>query len=487
MSEAAAESELSDVSYKQIHIGPKAVLIPEDWDTGKIGDIARDGKKTFTDGDWVESKDMVPDGEYQLIQLGNIGEGHFKDECDKYVSEEFFNEKNCTLVEEGDLLISRLADPVLRTIVVPEFEKKSITAVDIVVAKVDESEWSKGFLWQLLNSKPLADAGNSLATGSTRQRISRSNMAKITIPRPPLPEQRRIADILSTVDEQIQQTDDIISESKSLRRGTIQNLYDTTPGRENSGCEKRKIGRILEEREEVWLESEKEKKMRAGNESEVDPSKYKEPLDLLFSSRLPDLPQGWQWVSLDTLVAYDIDYRGKTPPYSDSGIPVISSGNIQEGEISFSEERYVSPETYDEWLTRGVPREGDLIVTTEAPVGKVAIYPEGQYLPTRRIIVLRTVGVDNTYLHAALNHPKVQSYLLAQSGGSTVGRILKDNLLRTPVPLPPKKDENRLTGALTNINQKISTEEEQKERLQELKRGLMQDLLTGKVRVNTDE
>ncbi|WP_277543283.1 restriction endonuclease subunit S [Haloarcula laminariae] len=224
MSETVAENEVADSLYKVIHIGPKAVSIPEDWGTAKLNEIARDSEKTFIDGDWVESEDMVPDGEYQLIQLGNIGEGHFKGECDKFVSEKFFNEKNCTLVEEGDLLISRLADPVLRTIIVPKFEKKSITAVDIVVAKVDETEWCKKYIWQLLNSKPLADAGNSLATGSTRQRISRSNMAEITIPSPPLPEQRRIADILSTVDEQIRQTDDIIEETKELRQGLRQDL-----------------------------------------------------------------------------------------------------------------------------------------------------------------------------------------------------------------------------------------------------------------------
>jgi len=224
MSEVSETTTIDKDQYREIFVGPKKVTIPNDWDTAKLSEIALDGNKTFIDGDWVESSDMVPDGEYQLIQLGNIGEGHFKSECDKFVSEKFFNEKNCTLVEQGDLLISRLADPVLRTIIVPEFEKKSITAVDIVVAKVDEESWSKEYIWQLLNSKPLADAGNSLATGSTRQRISRSNMAKITIPRPPLPEQRQIAKILSTVDEQIQQTKEAIAETKELKYTLIQEL-----------------------------------------------------------------------------------------------------------------------------------------------------------------------------------------------------------------------------------------------------------------------
>ncbi|TKX52544.1 restriction endonuclease subunit S, partial [Halorubrum sp. SS7] len=142
--------------------------------------------------------------------------------------------------------------------------------------------------------------------------------------------------------------------------------------------------------------------------------------------------------------AYDIDYRGKTPPYSESGIPVISSGNIQDSEIVFDEERYVSRETYEEKLNRGVPKAGDLIITTEAPVGKVALYPKGTFMPTRRIITFRTVGVDNRFLQAAIRHPYVQNYLTAQSGGSTVGRILKDHLLKTPIPLPPLDEQKQI-------------------------------------------
>ncbi len=81
---------------------------------------------------------MLINGEYQLIQLGNIGEGFFKGKIDKFVDKEFFESNNCTLIEKGDLLISRMASPVLRTVVVPEFEKNSITSVDIVIAKVDK-------------------------------------------------------------------------------------------------------------------------------------------------------------------------------------------------------------------------------------------------------------------------------------------------------------------------------------------------------------
>jgi len=77
MSEVSGTITIDENQYREIFVGPKKVTIPNDWDTAKLSEIARDGDKTFIDGDWVESSDMVPGGEYQLIQLGNIGEGHF--------------------------------------------------------------------------------------------------------------------------------------------------------------------------------------------------------------------------------------------------------------------------------------------------------------------------------------------------------------------------------------------------------------------------
>lgn len=169
---------------------------------------------------------MVSDGPYQLIQLGNIGVDEFKGECDKFVSKEFFKSNNCTLVEHGDLLISRLADPVLRTIEVPKFDKKSITAVDIVIAKVDESAWDKRYLRFLLNSKVMSDVGEALATGSTRQRISRKkkNMEKITIPHPPHKVQQDIADILDTVQTNIRFEKTYKQNLQELKHGLMQDL-----------------------------------------------------------------------------------------------------------------------------------------------------------------------------------------------------------------------------------------------------------------------
>jgi type I restriction enzyme S subunit len=215
---------LDNSPTRDVRIVSQEVGISSQWEVVPLPEIAKSGENTFTDGDWVESSDMVEDGEYQLIQLGNIGEGRFKGGCNRYVNQEFFEEENCTLVEEGDLLISRMAEPILRTLIVPEFDRKSITAVDIVVAKIDESVWDKRYINYLLNSKAWENIAEALASGSTRKRISRENMSRILIPKPGLESQEKIADIVESIENQATAEREQIKQLQRLKQGLMQDL-----------------------------------------------------------------------------------------------------------------------------------------------------------------------------------------------------------------------------------------------------------------------
>ncbi|WEL17370.1 Type I restriction-modification system, S subunit [Halorhabdus sp. SVX81] len=441
---------ICDISYQDIYIGPKAVSIPEDWDKADLEEIAQEGEETFIDGDWVESDDMVADGEYQLIQLGNIGEGHFKGECDKFVSEDFFKQKNCTLVEEGDLLISRLADPVLRTIIVPQFEKKSITAVDIVVAKVDEREWDKRYIWQLLNSKHLSDAGEALATGSTRQRISRSTMAKINIPCPPLPEQRRIADILSTVDEQIQQTDEMIEETKELKSGLMQDLLTRGIGHDTF--------------EEQYL----------------GPQKIEVPEDWT-KSRLKDVSK--------------IITRGKQPTYvEEGGVPVLNQSCIYWDGFHPEGLKRLDEEVAAGWKDKYWVKKGDVLInsTGKGTLGRALEWTNESDTHALDSHITRVHPdesvLDPTYFRFYLesNHGQKMLYAFCVAGSTGQIELSKTDLQTMPVLLPPVEEQRAISEAFHRVNMKLQDEQETKAELQELKRGLMQDLLTGKVRVDPD-
>src|SRR5580704_3323639 len=145
-----------------------------------------DAWEVFADGDWVESKDQSPNG-IRLIQTGNVGEGIFKDRAAKarYISEATFKRLRCTEIFEGDCLISRLPDPVGRSCILPETDERMITAVDCTIVRFTPKQLLPAFFNHYSQSDDYLRRVAEECTGTTRSRISRSNLALIMVPVPP--------------------------------------------------------------------------------------------------------------------------------------------------------------------------------------------------------------------------------------------------------------------------------------------------------------
>lgn len=158
----------------------------------------------FVDGDWIESKDQSDRG-IRLIQTGNIGIGTFINKADKarYISEETFNRLKCCEVKPGDILISRLPDPIGRACVIPDSTGKMITAVDCSIVRLKNILFSDFFIAYTQSDQYLNQI-IKYTTGTTRKRISRKNLGKITVPVPSLVQQKTIAKMFVVVNSLIQ-------------------------------------------------------------------------------------------------------------------------------------------------------------------------------------------------------------------------------------------------------------------------------------------
>jgi type I restriction enzyme S subunit len=154
----------------------------------------------FADGDWIETKDQSENG-IRLIQTGNVGFGKFKlrDSKARYISEETFKRLRCTEIKQGDILISRLPDPVGRACVIPELNVKSITAVDCTIIRTNKKIINTEYLNYFCQSYEYFEQVKKNITGATRQRISRNLLGKIKVPRPPLPIQQKIVNKLDAI------------------------------------------------------------------------------------------------------------------------------------------------------------------------------------------------------------------------------------------------------------------------------------------------
>lgn len=182
------------------------------WPMVELGELA----KLFTDGNWIESKDQSKNG-IRLIQTGNIGLGEYLDKSGKnrFISEETFKRLSCTEVFANDILVSRLPDPVGRTCMLPKLDTRMITAVDCTIIRFNQEKIIPKYFLYFSKSDRYFNELSRYLTGSSRQRISRSNLAKIKIPLPPLEVQKEILDQIEVKQQAIEHAKAII---KNLER-----------------------------------------------------------------------------------------------------------------------------------------------------------------------------------------------------------------------------------------------------------------------------
>ena len=172
--------------------------LPPGWASATVANlVARDG--TFSDGDWVESKDQDPTGAIRLLQLADVGDGLFVDKSNRFVNYEKFEQLRCTEVFEGDVLIARMPDPLGRACLAPKLRQRCITVVDVAIVRPGPSSVMPKWLMHFLNAPPVRERIELQSSGTTRQRISRGNLGQLELPVPPLPEQKRIADKLDAL------------------------------------------------------------------------------------------------------------------------------------------------------------------------------------------------------------------------------------------------------------------------------------------------
>ena len=151
----------------------------------------------FDDGDWIEAP-YITDKGVRLIQTGNIGVGTYLDKVDRrrFVSTETFETLRCKAVIPHDLLVCRLAEPVGRACEVPEWLGPAITSVDCSIIRVNPDRVDRRYLLHWMSTLRWLAAADRVAGGTTRKRISRSNLGQLEVPLPSIEEQVRVAKVI---------------------------------------------------------------------------------------------------------------------------------------------------------------------------------------------------------------------------------------------------------------------------------------------------
>jgi type I restriction enzyme S subunit len=165
----------------------------------------------------------------------------------------------------------------------------------------------------------------------------------------------------------------------------------------------------------------------------------------------------WRSCLLKDVVERFIDYRGKTPHKTSLGVPLITAKIVKNGFIQPADE-FIAEADYDLWMTRGLPERGDVVMTTEAPLGEVAqIRSDSPVALAQRIITLRgRRGVlDNTYLKFALQGPVMQARLYSMASGTTVIGIKGSELQKLSIEVPEYPKQCAIAETLGSFDDKI--------------------------------
>lgn len=213
------------------------------------------------------------------------------------------------------------------------------------------------------------------------------------------------------------------------------------------------------------------------NKEKHTPQGYKD-------SPLGIIPMEWQVKRLGDICDY-VDYRGKSPNKSSKGIFLVTAKNIREGYIDYEvSQEFIPIDEFEDTMRRGKVQIGDVLITTEAPLGHVAQIDKSNIALAQRVIKYRAKnGLLNTYLKYYLMSEKFQTILTANATGSTALGIKGSRLHQLPIAFPCIAEQKNILCILNLWDTAIEKQSELIEKLKLRKRALMQQLLTGKKRL----
>ena len=403
--------------YKKTEVG----IIPEDWEVKKIGDIVN-----IKSGSSPSKFNLSEQGEYPFFKVDDMNYGF------KYLnnSKLYFDSYDNNLMKLGMIVFPKRGASIFtnKILILNKDGYFDTNLMGLICKKGVNNEFLYYFLYNYELSK--------IADTSSIPQINNKHIEPLKIQLPPLKEQEKIAEILSTIDSQIEDTEKLIEKSKELKKGLMQKLL--TKGIGHSEFKKTEVGEI--------------------------------PVEWEVKSIL----------SVSNTMSGGTPNRSKKHYYIDGNISWVKTGELGAKYIHDTEEK-ITELAINESSAKLVPSYSVIIAMYGATIGKLSI--NINEVTTNQAccsIICDKDILSYEYLYYYLDFNKDK--LIALGAGGAQPNISQQIIRDFKITVPNVNEQEIIIQILSAIDNKVENEQNKKQKLEELKKGLMQQLLTGKIR-----
>ena len=312
-------------------------------------------------------------------------------------------------VRRGDVLFATVRPSLRRVAIVPDHLDGAICSTAFTVLRANPALLDPSFLYYQVISDDFVCKVSELQRGSSYPAVSDSDVLNQQLPLPALDEQQRLAGILSTIQAAKQAGVAELRMATQLRSSFLASQIFTS---------------------------------RFGNQTK--PTAY------------GPIPSHWDLLPIESVCELVIDCPHTTPKFLEQGVLVLRNFNFRNGDLELDRAFFTSEPEYELRTQRGRPREGDIALSREAPVGEACIIPPKMRASLgQRTMLLRPCIeiVTPEFLLGVLYAPEVQAYMNLRSSGVTAPHLNVADVRRMPIPIPPLDEQHVLSQALSLIRQ----------------------------------
>lgn len=423
---------------KQTEIG----LIPDDWEVIKIlGNYFLKGRIGWQGLKASEFKDQGP----YLVTGTDFVNGRVNWNTCYHISEKRYEEDKALHVREDDILITKDGTIGKVAYIDKKPEKVSLNSHLLIIRPLKDKLLNR-YLYYILNSKFFYDYYQQTQTGTTMASLSQDKISKFVYPLPSKEEQQRIAKALSDVDALISTTEKLIQKKKNIKQGTMQKLLTG-------------------------------KKRLPGFAKSTN---YKQ-------SELGPIPEDWEVKNLGEICDLINGDRSSKYPKDDemvsNGIPFINAGHLKEGAVDFDEMDYITRNHYQS-LSGAKIRKGDILFCLRGSLGKNALVDFNDGAPASSLCVIRHKTINEKLLFQIINSALFEKQIIDANSGSSQPNLSAKEVSKFLIPIPTSKEEQTaIANVLSSMDKEIETLNTKLEKYHNLKTAMMQQLLTGKIRM----